>query len=78
MKPGVCVCCAELMSDRGGSLSGNPNICASCSSLLDAMDDDRPEWLGPHPKPAPDDPSSAAPSSMAQKDPALQSRGSQD
>lgn len=35
MKPRVCVCCGESMSERGGSLSRNPNVCASCSSLVD-------------------------------------------
>lgn len=39
MKPGVCVCCGELMSKRGGALSRNPNICASCSSLADGLED---------------------------------------
>ncbi len=39
MRPRVCVCCGELMSERGGALSRNPNICASCSSLLDGIDE---------------------------------------
>lgn len=39
MNPRVCVCCGELISERGGALLPNPNICASCASLLDAMDD---------------------------------------
>ncbi len=39
MNPRVCVCCGELISERGGAFSPNPNICASCSSLLDAIDD---------------------------------------
>jgi hypothetical protein len=28
------------MSVRGNALSRNPNMCASCSSLCDGMDDD--------------------------------------
>ncbi len=47
MNPRVCVCCGELISERGGALSPNPNICASCASLLDAMDDGR-SWLPEH------------------------------
>ncbi len=27
------------MSDRGEALSRNPNMCASCSSMLDGMDE---------------------------------------
>ena len=39
MRPRVCICCGELMSERGGSLSRNPNICESCSSLADGADE---------------------------------------
>ncbi len=38
MKPRVCMCCGELMPAGGGPLSRNPNICASCSSLLDGLE----------------------------------------
>ena len=34
----ICRCCGEPMADHGNILSRNPNICASCSSLLDGMD----------------------------------------
>jgi hypothetical protein len=30
------------MAERGNALSRNPNICASCSSLLDGMGDSNP------------------------------------
>ncbi len=39
MRPRVCICCGEAISERGNELSRNPNICASCSSLADGMDD---------------------------------------
>ena len=39
MHPRVCVCCGEPMSERGNTRSRNPNVCASCSSLADGMDD---------------------------------------
>ena len=34
----ICVCCGEPMAARGNSLSRNPNMCASCSSLDDGME----------------------------------------
>lgn len=37
MKPRVCVCCGEPISEKGSALSRNPNMCASCSSLADGM-----------------------------------------
>jgi hypothetical protein len=37
MKPRVCVCCGEPISDKGNALSRNPSLCASCSSLADGM-----------------------------------------
>jgi hypothetical protein len=39
MNPRICICCGEPMSLKGNALSRNPNICASCSSLADGMDD---------------------------------------
>jgi hypothetical protein len=42
VSPAICICCCEPMSQRGNSLSRNPNVCASCSSLLDGMDDADP------------------------------------
>ena len=38
MKPRICICCGEEISERGNTLSRNPNLCASCSSLADGMD----------------------------------------
>jgi hypothetical protein len=35
----VCICCGEPMADRGHALSRNPNLCASCSSLADGMEE---------------------------------------
>jgi hypothetical protein len=35
----VCRCCGEPFTERGNGLSRNPNICASCSSLTDGMDE---------------------------------------
>ena len=41
----VCVCCGEPMFERGNGLSRNPNVCASCSSLTDGMEEDRGQAL---------------------------------
>ena len=38
MKPRICICCGEEISEHGNTLSRNPNLCASCSSLADGMD----------------------------------------
>jgi hypothetical protein len=37
MKPRICRCCGEAMSEGTNALSRNPNVCASCSSLADGM-----------------------------------------
>lgn len=42
MKPRICICCREPMSEKGNALSRNPNVCASCSSLADGMEESRP------------------------------------
>jgi hypothetical protein len=39
MKPRVCICCGESIPEPGNALSRNPNVCASCSSLADGMED---------------------------------------
>jgi hypothetical protein len=39
MNPRICICCGEPMSEHGGEFSRNPNLCASCSSMMDGMDD---------------------------------------
>lgn len=39
MIPRICICCGELMAFGGNALSRNPNLCASCSSILDGMDE---------------------------------------
>jgi hypothetical protein len=44
MNSRICRCCGEPMPEKGNSLSRNPNICASCSSMADGMDEsDVPE-----------------------------------
>lgn len=35
----ICICCGEPMVERGNALSRNPNVCASCSSLADGMEE---------------------------------------
>lgn len=35
----ICRCCGESFAEQGNSLSRNPNICASSSSLTDGMDE---------------------------------------
>lgn len=39
MNPRICICCGELISGKGETLSRNPNLCPSCSSLADGMDE---------------------------------------
>jgi hypothetical protein len=39
MRPRICVCCGEPIAEQGNQLSRNPNVCASCSSLADGMED---------------------------------------
>lgn len=39
MQPKVCICCGEPMARKGSSSSRNPNVCSSCSSMADAMDE---------------------------------------
>ena len=33
----ICKCCGEPIAEKGNTLSRNPNICASCSSMSDGM-----------------------------------------
>jgi hypothetical protein len=42
MKPSVCVCCGERIPETGNALSRNPNLCSSCSSLSDGMEEADP------------------------------------
>jgi hypothetical protein len=39
MKPRICICCGEPIPEPGNALSRNPNVCASCSSLADGMEE---------------------------------------
>jgi len=39
MKPCICICCGEPISQGGNRLSRNPNICPACSSFADTMDE---------------------------------------
>ena len=39
MIPRICICCGEPMAVGANALSRNPNLCASCSSILDGMDE---------------------------------------
>ena len=39
MNARVCVCCGQPLTDKAAVFSRNPNICPSCSSLLDGLDD---------------------------------------
>ena len=42
MNPRICICCGEAIHTEGNTLSRNPNICASCSSMADGMEDVSP------------------------------------
>ena len=37
MKPRVCVCCGEPISEKENALWRYPNMCASCSSLPEGL-----------------------------------------
>ena len=39
MKPRICICCGEPLGETSHALSRNPNVCPSCSSLADGMDE---------------------------------------
>lgn len=39
MNSRICRCCGEPMSEDGNTLSRNPNVCASCSSMTDGMEE---------------------------------------
>ena len=39
MNSRICRCCGEPMTERGNLGSRNPNVCASCSSMADGMDE---------------------------------------
>ena len=42
MNSHVCICCGEPMPADSNHLSRNPNICASCSSIADGIEDSTP------------------------------------
>ena len=35
----ICRCCGQPIPEQGNALSRNPNICASCSSMADGMEE---------------------------------------
>jgi hypothetical protein len=39
MNPRICRCCGEPIHELGNALSRNPNVCASCSSMADGMEE---------------------------------------
>jgi len=39
MKPRICICCGEPLGETSHALSRNPNVCPSCSSLADGMEE---------------------------------------
>src|SRR6266850_116489 len=43
MSPRICICCGQPMAVGGKAPSRNPNICASCSSILDRRDESQQE-----------------------------------
>ena len=50
MNPRICVCCGEPIAEEGNSLSRNPNVCPSCSSMADGMEGSNvPACGGPAP-----------------------------
>ena len=61
MRPRICICCGEPITEHGNALSRNPNLCASCSSLTDGMDDSGPPGPGGNMEAQPEPVQSAAP-----------------
>jgi hypothetical protein len=39
VKPTICICCGEPMRPGTAALSRDPNLCGSCSALVDGMTD---------------------------------------
>jgi hypothetical protein len=39
MNPRICRSCGEPIAEEGNTLSRNPNVCASCSSMTDGMEE---------------------------------------
>ena len=39
MSARVCICCGQTLSAKESDGSPNPNICPSCSSLVDGMEE---------------------------------------
>lgn len=48
------------MAEGGNKLSRNPNVCASCSSMLDGMDDGAAPPASPAPQPTEAEPAVSA------------------
>src|ERR1035438_6258647 len=42
MNSRICRCSGEPMPEEGNARSRNPNVCASCSSMADGMEDSTP------------------------------------
>ncbi len=40
MKPRICRCCGVDILSKEGTISRNPNLCASCSSMADGFEYD--------------------------------------
>ncbi len=38
----ICRCCGEPMAEKDGAFSWNPNVCASCSSMAEEIDQPSP------------------------------------
>ena len=52
MNTRICIGCGEPMPEKANALSGNPNLCASCFSMADGMEEsDTPEFLRPEGEP---------------------------
>jgi len=50
----TCVCCGDRFSAEVNTLSRNSNICASCSSMADGMEESNlPAAAEPRPSPTP-------------------------
>jgi len=54
MKRRICICCGKPMFEGGNELSRNPNICASCSSMAEGMDEPKVSRVQTHASASPE------------------------
>jgi len=43
MRPRICICCGEAISEKVNPSSRHPHLCSCCSSLADGMEEVAPD-----------------------------------